>query len=67
MLEVFSTGIKLFAPSGARACSRLPGSSVRGSSVPGKSDSGGRRPGVSQADGLGAVGLRADRPCTGGP
>jgi hypothetical protein len=31
MLEVFSTGIKLFAPSGALACSRLPGSSVRGS------------------------------------
>lgn len=31
MLEVFSTGIKLFAPSGARACSPLPGGSVLGS------------------------------------
>jgi hypothetical protein len=35
MLEVFSTGIKLFAPSGALACSRLPGGSVRGSPLRG--------------------------------
>jgi hypothetical protein len=31
MLEVFSTGIKLFAPSGALACSSVRGSPLRGS------------------------------------
>jgi hypothetical protein len=55
MLEVLFYTEKLFAPSGALACSPLPGSSA-----PGKSDSGSCRPGVSQADGL-----RADGPCTG--